>query len=93
RALLAVRPLASATRHGYRSAPAARSFAPASGIAPDAFDVIELNESLSLLRGLLSCANLASPMTTKRVNRMAARLRQCHPLGMSGARITGYGCT
>ncbi len=58
------------------------------GIAPDAFDVIELNEAFAS-QGLAVLRDLGIADDDKRVNPNGGAIALGHPLGMSGARIAG----
>ena len=73
---------------GYGPVPAVRALLARTGIAVDAIDLIELNEAfaaqaLAVLRGL----GIADD--DPRVNPNGGAIALGHPLGMSGARITG----
>ncbi|MYM56395.1 3-oxoadipyl-CoA thiolase [Thalassovita mangrovi] len=73
---------------GYGPVPAVQKLCAMTGIGLDQIDVIELNEAfaaqgLAVLRGL----NISDD--DPRVNRNGGAIALGHPLGMSGARITG----
>ena len=58
------------------------------GLAQDDFDVIELNEAFAS-QGLATLRELGIADDDERVNRNGGAIALGHPLGMSGARITG----
>ncbi|EEZ34255.1 beta-ketoadipyl CoA thiolase [Brucella sp. NF 2653] len=73
---------------GIGPAPATRKLCARIGIAPDAFDVIELNEAFAS-QGLAVLRQLGIADDDKRVNPNGGTIALGHPLGMSGARIAG----
>ncbi|CAB4325769.1 3-oxoadipyl-CoA thiolase [Brucella sp. 6810] len=73
---------------GIGPAPATRKLCARIGIAPDAFDVIELNEAFAS-QGLAVLRQLGIADDDKRVNPNGGAIALGHPLGMSGARIAG----
>ncbi|AIJ55945.1 3-oxoadipyl-CoA thiolase [Brucella abortus F6/05-3] len=73
---------------GIVPAPATRKLCARIGIAPDAFDVIELNEAFAS-QGLAVLRQLGIADDDKRVNPNGGAIALGHPLGMSGARIAG----
>lgn len=73
---------------GIGPAPATRKLCARIGIAPDAFDVIELNEAFAS-QGLAVLRQLGVADDDKRVNPNGGAIALGHPLGMSGARIAG----
>jgi acetyl-CoA acetyltransferase len=58
------------------------------GLELDDMDVIELNEAFAA-QGLAVPASSASPDDSDRINPNGGAIALGHPLGMSGARITG----
>ena len=68
---------------GFGPAPASKKLMARLGLTPDHFAVIELNEAFATLRDLGIADDDA------RVNRNGGAIALGHPLGMSGARITG----
>ena len=58
------------------------------GLGVDDFSVIELNEAFAA-QGLATLRDLGVPDDDARVNRNGGAISLGHPLGMSGARITG----
>ncbi|HSI41916.1 MAG TPA: 3-oxoadipyl-CoA thiolase [Xanthobacteraceae bacterium] len=68
--------------------PATRKLCARLGIAPDAFEVVELNEAFAS-QGLAVLRDLGFADDDARVNRNGGAIALGHPLGMSGARITG----
>ncbi|GAD55354.1 acetyl-CoA acetyltransferase / Beta-ketoadipyl CoA thiolase [Limimaricola cinnabarinus LL-001] len=58
------------------------------GLTPDHFAVIELNEAFAS-QGLATLRDLGIADDDARVNRNGGAIALGHPLGMSGARITG----
>lgn len=73
---------------GIGPAPATRKLCARTGIATDAFDVIELNEAFAS-QGLAVLRDLEIADDDKRVNPNGGAIALGHPLGMSGARIAG----
>ncbi|APX68969.1 MULTISPECIES: 3-oxoadipyl-CoA thiolase [unclassified Brucella] len=73
---------------GIGPAPATKKLCARIGIAPDAFDVIELNEAFAS-QGLAVLRQLGIADDDKRVNPNGGAIALGHPLGMSGARIAG----
>ena len=73
---------------GIGPAPATKKLSARIGIAPDAFDVIELNEAFAS-QGLAVLRDLGIADDDERVNPNGGGIARGHPLGMSGARIAG----
>ncbi|MCG5481185.1 3-oxoadipyl-CoA thiolase [Sinorhizobium alkalisoli] len=73
---------------GIGPAPASRKLMARLGMAEDQFDVIELNEAFAS-QGLAVLRELGIADDDPRVNRNGGAIALGHPLGMSGARITG----
>ena len=73
---------------GIGPAPASRKLMDRLGLAPDAFDVIELNEAFAS-QALATLRMLGIADDDPRVNPNGGAIALGHPLGMSGARITG----
>lgn len=73
---------------GIGPAPATRKLCARTGIATDAFDVIELNEAFAS-QGLAVLRDLGISDDDERVNPNGGAIALGHPLGMSGARIAG----
>ncbi len=73
---------------GIGPAPATKKLCARTGIATDAFDVIELNEAFAS-QGLAVLRDLGISDDDKRVNPNGGAIALGHPLGMSGARIAG----
>ncbi|ASY65348.1 Acetyl-CoA acetyltransferase (plasmid) [Sinorhizobium sojae CCBAU 05684] len=73
---------------GFGPAPACRKLMARLGLQPEAFDVIELNEAFAS-QGLACLRNLSISDDDPRVNPNGGAIALGHPLGMSGARITG----
>ncbi|KAB2670806.1 3-oxoadipyl-CoA thiolase [Ochrobactrum sp. LMG 5442] len=73
---------------GIGPAPATRKLCARTGIATDAFDVIELNEAFAS-QGLAVLRDLGISDDDKRVNPNGGAIALGHPLGMSGARMAG----
>ena len=73
---------------GIGPAPATRKLSARIGIAPNAFDVIELNEAFAS-QGLAVLRELGIADDDSRVNPNGGAIALGHPLGMSGARIAG----
>ncbi|MBB3137511.1 3-oxoadipyl-CoA thiolase [Rhizobium pisi] len=68
--------------------PASRKLMARLGMTQDQFDVIELNEAFAS-QGLAVLRALGIADDDERVNRNGGAIALGHPLGMSGARITG----
>ncbi|RXT25465.1 3-oxoadipyl-CoA thiolase [Rhizobium leguminosarum] len=68
--------------------PASRKLMARLGMTQDQFDVIELNEAFAS-QGLAVLRELGIADDDQRVNRNGGAIALGHPLGMSGARITG----
>ncbi|MBB3524077.1 MULTISPECIES: 3-oxoadipyl-CoA thiolase [Rhizobium] len=68
--------------------PASRKLMARLGMAQEQFDVIELNEAFAS-QGLAVLRALGIADDDQRVNRNGGAIALGHPLGMSGARITG----
>ncbi|MGO6939116.1 3-oxoadipyl-CoA thiolase (plasmid) [Rhizobium leguminosarum] len=68
--------------------PASRKLMAGLGVTADQFDVIELNEAFAS-QGLAVLRALGIADDDARVNRNGGAIALGHPLGMSGARITG----
>ncbi|WP_422367482.1 3-oxoadipyl-CoA thiolase [Pelagibius sp.] len=73
---------------GFGPAPASRKLMERLGLTPDDFAVIELNEAFAS-QGLATLRDLGIPDDDPRVNPNGGAIALGHPLGMSGARITG----
>ncbi|WGT50543.1 3-oxoadipyl-CoA thiolase [Thioclava nitratireducens] len=73
---------------GFGPAPASKKLMARLGLAQDAFDVIELNEAFAS-QGLATLRDLGIADDDARVNPNGGAIALGHPLGMSGARITG----
>ncbi len=73
---------------GIGPAPASRKLMTRLGLAQSDFDVIELNEAFAS-QGLATLRQLGIAYDDDRVNRNGGAIALGHPLGMSGARITG----
>jgi len=73
---------------GYGPAPATRKLLARLGLQMAEFDVIELNEAFAS-QGLAVLRDLGVDDADERVNRNGGAIALGHPLGMSGARITG----
>ncbi|MBD9374165.1 3-oxoadipyl-CoA thiolase [Rhizobium sp. ARZ01] len=73
---------------GIGPAPASRKLMARLGLTQDQFDVIELNEAFAS-QGLATLRQLDIADDDARVNRNGGAIALGHPLGMSGARITG----
>ncbi|WP_086999788.1 3-oxoadipyl-CoA thiolase [Rhizobium sullae] len=73
---------------GIGPVPASRKLMARLGMTKDQFDVIELNEAFAS-QGLAVLRELAIADDDPRVNRNGGAIALGHPLGMSGARITG----
>ncbi|MBW8322416.1 MAG: 3-oxoadipyl-CoA thiolase [Arenimonas sp.] len=73
---------------GIGPAPASQKLMARLGMTQDQFDVIELNEAFAS-QGLATLRQLGIADNDPRVNRNGGAIALGHPLGMSGARITG----
>jgi 3-oxoadipyl-CoA thiolase len=73
---------------GIGPAPASRKLMQRLGLTQDQFDVIELNEAFAA-QGIATLRDLGIADDDARVNRNGGAIALGHPLGMSGARITG----
>jgi 3-oxoadipyl-CoA thiolase len=73
---------------GFGPAPASKKLMAQLGLAQTDFDVIELNEAFAS-QGLATLRNLGITDDDPRVNPHGGAIALGHPLGMSGARITG----
>lgn len=73
---------------GFGPAPASKKLMARLGMAQTQFDVIELNEAFAS-QGLATLRDLGIADDDPRVNPNGGAIALGHPLGMSGARITG----
>ncbi|KPQ05570.1 MAG: 3-oxoadipyl-CoA thiolase [Rhodobacteraceae bacterium HLUCCA12] len=73
---------------GIGPAPASQKLMARLGLAESDFDVIELNEAFAA-QGLATLRQLGIADDDPRLNRNGGAIALGHPLGMSGARITG----
>ena len=73
---------------GYGPVPAVQKLCVQTGITLDQIDVIELNEAFAA-QGIAVLRGLGLADDDSRVNRNGGAIALGHPLGMSGARITG----
>ncbi|KEP71093.1 beta-ketoadipyl CoA thiolase [Thioclava dalianensis] len=73
---------------GFGPAPASKKLMARLGLTQDQFDVIELNEAFAS-QGLATLRDLGIADDDPRVNPNGGAIALGHPLGMSGARITG----
>jgi len=73
---------------GIGPAPASKKLMARLGLGSGDFDVIELNEAFAS-QGLATLRELGIADDDERVNRNGGAIALGHPLGMSGARITG----
>ncbi|MDX8535073.1 3-oxoadipyl-CoA thiolase [Mesorhizobium sp. VK25A] len=73
---------------GIGPAPATKKLCARLGLTPDQFDVIELNEAFAS-QGIAVLRQLGISEQAEHVNPNGGAIALGHPLGMSGARITG----
>jgi acetyl-CoA acyltransferase len=73
---------------GIGPAPATKKLCARIGIKPTDFDVVELNEAFAS-QGIAVLRELGIPEDAEHVNPNGGAIALGHPLGMSGARITG----
>ncbi len=73
---------------GFGPAPATRKLCARLGLKPTDFDVIELNEAFAS-QGLATLRDIGIPDDAEHVNPNGGAIALGHPLGMSGARISG----
>ena len=73
---------------GIGPAPATRKLCARLGLKPSDFDVVELNEAFAS-QGIAVLRELGIPEDAEHVNPNGGAIALGHPLGMSGARITG----
>ncbi|MBO6757029.1 MAG: 3-oxoadipyl-CoA thiolase [Roseibium sp.] len=73
---------------GIGPAPATRKLCARLGLAPGDFDVIELNEAFAA-QGIAVLRDLGLPEDSEHINPNGGAIALGHPLGASGARITG----
>lgn len=73
---------------GFGPAPASKKLMARLGLSINDFDVIELNEAFAS-QGLAVMRDLGLPDDAEHVNPNGGAIALGHPLGMSGARITG----
>jgi acetyl-CoA acyltransferase len=73
---------------GFGPSPATRKLCARLGLSPGEFDIIELNEAFAS-QGLAVLRDLGIPEAAEHVNPNGGAIALGHPLGMSGARITG----
>ncbi|RWK55618.1 3-oxoadipyl-CoA thiolase [Mesorhizobium sp.] len=73
---------------GIGPAPATKKLCARLGLAPQQFDVIELNEAFAS-QGIAVLRQLGISEAAEQVNPNGGAIALGHPLGMSGARITG----
>jgi acetyl-CoA acyltransferase len=73
---------------GIGPAPATRKLCARLGLKPTDFDVVELNEAFAS-QGIAVLRELGIPEDAEHVNPNGGAIALGHPLGMSGARITG----
>jgi acetyl-CoA acyltransferase len=73
---------------GIGPAPATRKLCARLGLSPSDFDIIELNEAFAS-QGIAVLRELGIPEDAEHINPNGGAIALGHPLGMSGARITG----
>ena len=73
---------------GMGPAPATRRLCARLGLTPTDFDIVELNEAFAS-QGIAVLRDLGIPEEAEHVNKNGGAIALGHPLGMSGARITG----
>jgi acetyl-CoA acyltransferase len=73
---------------GMGPAPATQKLCARLGLKPSDFDLIELNEAFAS-QGIAVLRELGIPEDAEHVNPNGGAIALGHPLGMSGARITG----
>ncbi|WP_422039087.1 3-oxoadipyl-CoA thiolase [Roseibium sp.] len=73
---------------GIGPAPATRKLCQRLGLSPGEFDVVELNEAFAA-QAIAVCRDLGLPEDSDTLNPNGGAIALGHPLGMSGARITG----
>jgi acetyl-CoA acyltransferase len=73
---------------GIGPAPATKKLCARLGLKPTDFDVVELNEAFAS-QGIAVLRELGIPEDAEQVNPNGGAIALGHPLGMSGARITG----
>jgi 3-oxoadipyl-CoA thiolase len=73
---------------GMGPSPATRKLCARLGLSPSDFDVVELNEAFAS-QGIAVLRELGIPEDAAHVNPNGGAIALGHPLGMSGARITG----
>nr|WP_319386984.1 3-oxoadipyl-CoA thiolase [uncultured Roseibium sp.] len=73
---------------GIGPAPATRKLCQRLGLSPGEFDIVELNEAFAA-QAVAVCRDLGLPEDSDTLNPNGGAIALGHPLGMSGARITG----
>ncbi|WP_421982572.1 3-oxoadipyl-CoA thiolase [Roseibium sp.] len=73
---------------GIGPAPATRKLCQRLGLSPGEFDIVELNEAFAA-QAIAACRDLGLPEDSDTLNPNGGAIALGHPLGMSGARITG----